>query len=333
MKAIIINKFGHPNDTFETIDYPVPLIGDDEVLIKVMATSINPIDYKIRGGHLPHLVPSFPAILHGDVSGIVEQVGSNVTEFQIGDHIYGCIGGVAGIDGALAEYTKADYRLLSKMPENLNFAEAAAIPLVGITAYEAIFQRANIQPGQKILVYGSIGGVGHLALQFAKASGAEVYATVSNEKQAEIAEKLGADYTINYKEETVENFVAKYTGGKGFDIVFDTIGNQNLQNGFNAVKIKGTVVTTLSLDTIDMSLVHEKALEFHTVYMIIPILYNDVAGKIEHGQILKQITRLIEQGKVKPLLDERKFTFEQITEAHQYAESNGNTGKIAITVN
>ncbi|MDR1503885.1 MAG: alcohol dehydrogenase catalytic domain-containing protein [Prevotella sp.] len=189
MKVIVINKFGYPNDTFQTIDYPVPAIGNDDILIKVKATSINPIDYKIRGGHLPHLVPSFPAILHGDVAGIVEKTGANVKEFQVGDYVYGCIGGVIGIDGALAEYAKADYRLLSRIPENLSFEEAAAIPLVGITAYEAIFHRANIQPGQKVLVYGSVGGVGHLALQFAKVLGAEVYATVSNEQQAVIAKK------------------------------------------------------------------------------------------------------------------------------------------------
>lgn len=331
MKAIVLNNFGESNNTFETIEYPIPTIGNDEILIKVKATSINPIDYKIRGGHLPHLVPSFPAILHGDVSGIVEKTGANVRGFQVGDYVYGCIGGVIGIDGALAEYTKADYRLLSKMPINLDFSEAAAIPLVGITAYEAIFQRANIQSGQKVLVYGGIGGVGHLGLQFAKVLGAEVYATVSNAQQAAISKELGADYTIDYRQETVEDFTKKYTDGKGFDIVFDTIGNQNLKNSFDAVKIKGTVVTTLSLDTIDLSPVHEKALAFHTVYMIIPILYNDEAGKKEHGQILRHITELVEQGNIKPLIDETKFTFEQVAKAHEYAEAGSNKGKIVLT--
>lgn len=227
MKSIVINNFGTPEDTFETKDYPIPTIGSDEILIKVKATSINPIDYKIRGGHLPHLVPSFPAILHGDVSGIVEKIGANVSGFQVGDHVYGCVGGIIGINGALAGYTKADYRLLSKMPGTLNFAEAAALPLVGMTAYEAIFQRADIRPNQKVLIFGSVGGVGHLGLQFAKVLGAEVYATVSNDHQAEVAKDLGADYTINYKRETVDDMVANYTDGKGFDIVFDTIENMN----------------------------------------------------------------------------------------------------------
>ncbi|MDM1071808.1 zinc-dependent alcohol dehydrogenase family protein [Empedobacter brevis] len=328
MKATVIKGFGKPEDTFQTIELPIPSINDDEVLIKVKATSINPIDYKIRGGHLPHLVTSFPAILHGDVSGIVEKTGANVPEFKVGDYVYGCIGGVMGIGGALAEYAKADYRLLSKIPKNMDVYEAAAIPLAGITAYEAIFQRADIQPGQKVLIYGGTGGVGHFALQFAKVLGAEVYATVSSEYQAVTAQKLGADHTINYKEETVEHFVNKYTDGKGFDLVFDTIGNQNLKNSFEAVRIKGTVVTTVSLDTINISPIHEKALTFHTVYMIIPIIYNDEAGKQEHGEILKYITELVEQGKVKPLIDERTFTFEQIGEAHNYAEGRKSIGKI-----
>lgn len=331
MKAIVINNFGTPDEAFETTDRPMPAIGDDDVLIKVKATSVNPIDYKIRGGHLPHLVPNFPVVLHGDVSGVVERTGVNVKGFKAGDHVYGCIGGVVGIEGALAEYTKADYRLLSKLPNNIGFAQAAAIPLVGITAYEAIFQRSNIQRGDKVLIYGGVGGVGHLGVQFAKALGAEVYATVSNPQQAVIAKELGADHVINYKESAVKDFMVEYTKGKGFDFVFDTIGNQNLKNSFEAVKIKGTVLTALSLDNIDLSPVHEKALTLHTVYMIIPILYNDKVGKREHGQILKHITELVEEGKVKPLTDGYQFTFEQISEAHLYAELGKNIGKVVIT--
>ncbi|WP_412468761.1 zinc-binding dehydrogenase [Pedobacter sp. KLB.chiD] len=332
MKAIAINSFGAADKVFKTIELPQPEINDEEVLINVKATSINPIDYKIRSGFLPHLVPSFPAILHGDVSGIVAKVGPNVTAFQVGDRVYGCIGGVAGINGALAEYTKADYRLLAKMPDNLDFAAAAAIPLAGITAYEAILQRANLQPGQKILVYGGVGGVGHFAIQFAKVLGAQVYATVSNEQQAAVANELGADYTINYEREAVEHFVDQYTEGKGFDVVFDTIGNQHLQQSFEAVKRKGAVVTTVSLATMDLSPIHEKALAFHTIYMILPILYHDAAGKQQHGQILQHITKLVEQTRVKPLIDNRKFTFEQIADAHHYAEDGGNGGKIVLTI-
>lgn len=330
MKATVIKCFGEPEDTFQAIDLPIPLINDNEVLVKVKATSINPIDYKIRGGYLPHLVPSFPAILHGDVSGIVEKTGVNVTGFKAGDRVYGCVGGINGIDGALAEYTKADYRLLSKMPNSITFTDAAAIPLAAITAYEAIFQRAKILPKQKVLIYGGVGGVGHLAIQFAKVLGATVYATVSTKDQAGWAKQLGADYTIDYKKETVQEFIKKYTDGNGFDMVFDTIGNQHLTNSFEAVKRKGTVATTLSLDTIDLSPVHEKALAFHTVYMIIPILYDDDAGKKEHGEILRHITELVEHGKVKPLVDPVDFNIEQIAQAHKYAETGKNIGKVVI---
>ncbi|SEO10308.1 NADPH2:quinone reductase [bacterium A37T11] len=161
---------------------------------------------------------------------------------------------------------------------------------------------------------------------------AEVYVTVSNDDQAKIVKDLDADYAIDYKQETVQNFVNRYTAGKGFDVVFDTIGNQHLKDSFEAVKRKGTVVTTLSLDTIDMSLMHEKALAFHTVYMIIPIFYNDEAGKQEHGQQLNHITELVEAGKVKPLIDPHIFSHDQAAEAHDYAEVGKNTGKVVITV-
>lgn len=330
MKATVINHFGEAKDVFQVIDLPKPEIQDDELLIKVMATSVNPIDYKIRGGYLPHLIPSFPAILHGDVSGLVERVGAQVKGFQPGDKVYACIGGAMGIDGASAEFAKGDYRLFSKIPTNLSYAQAAAVPLVGITAYEAMFEKANIQPGQKVLVFGGVGGVGHFGVQFAKALGAEVFATVSNDLQAKTVKKLGADYAINYKTEKIENFVQKYTDGQGFDVVFDTVGNEHLVESFKFAKMNGTVITVLALATVDLSLFHENALSLHAVYMITPILYNDKSGKEAHGQILRHISTLIEEGKVTPLIDDRIFSFENIAEAHEYSELGKKQGKVVI---
>lgn len=327
---MIINKYGAAQEVFENIELPTPVPAADEILVKVMSTSINPIDYKIRGGYLPHLIPSFPAILQGDFAGIVSQIGTDVSGFEIGDHVYACNGAVLGIAGALAEYTTGDYRLFAKMPENLSFQQAAAVPLAGITAYEAVFYRMNITKGQKVLIYGSVGGVGHFALQFVKSLGGIVYATVSDEEQAKTAKTLGADYTINYKKEPIQKFVDKHTNGKGFDVVFDAIGNQNLLNSFEAVKIKGLVVTTQSLEAIDLSMIHEKALEFHTVYMIIPILYDDKKGKKEHGEILKHIGKLITDGAVTPLIA-RNFSFEEVADAHNYAEKGNLSGKVIIS--
>jgi len=328
MKAIIINKYGVADEVFESAELPVPVIATDEVLVKVMATSINPIDYKIRGGHLPHLVTSFPAILHGDVAGVVKQVGRDVTAFKPGDKVYGCIGGFLDLGGALAEFVKATSDLFAKMPDNLSFGQAAALPLVGITAYQAM-EKVIIQPGQKILVYGGTGGVGHLIVQLAKMAGAEVYATASGDNKAAIVKSLGADFAIDYHQEMVEDIIKNYTNGKGFDVVFDTVGNQNLLKSFQLAKIAGSIVTILALTSLDISLLHEKALNLHVVYMITPMLYNDKAGKEHLGTILSDITRLVEQGKVVPLID-RTFSFDQLAAAHQYAEYGHAIGKVVV---
>jgi NADPH:quinone reductase len=179
-----------------------------------------------------------------------------------------------------------------------------------------------------VLIYGGVGGVGHLGVQFAKMAGAEVFATVSNEKQADIVKHLGADYLINYKSESVEAFVDKHTNGKGFDVVFDTIGNENLINSFNAVKLNGIVVTTLAVKEINLTPVHLKGLDLQVVFMLIPMLHN--MGKERHGKILKQVANWVEQGRVKPLIDSQ-FSFENVGLAHQRAESRQLLGKVVIT--
>lgn len=328
MKAIVINKFGNALDVFEKAELPVPVIGENEILVKVVGTSVNPVEYKIRNGTLSGLASEFPVVLHSDVSGIVEAVGKNVNEFMKGDEVYGCAGGLIGNLGALAEFMKGDYNLFSKKPSNINFAEAGALPLVSIAAFEAIFDRAKVKPSQKVLVYGGVGGVGHLGVQFAKIAGAEVFATVSSEQQAEIVKKMGADHVINYKTEIVEDFINIHTNGKGFDVVFDTIGNENLENSFKAAKLNGTVVTTSSLLEINLTPVHLKGLDFKVVFMLIPMLHN--VSKERHGEILKQVATWVEQGKVKPLIDS-KFSFENVGLAHQRAESGQILGKVVIT--
>ena len=171
--------------------------------------------------------------------------------------------------------------------------------------------------------------MGHLGIQFAKLAGATVYATVSNEVQENMAKQLGADATIHYKTESVEAYVAKHTGNIGFDVVFDTVGNQNLINSFKAVKTSGTVVTTLALDTIDLSLAHSKGIDFHIVFMLIPMLHN--LQRERHGNILKAIAQFIENGQVKPLIDEKRFTFAEVGKAHERAEHGQPLGKVIIT--
>lgn len=326
MQAQIISQFGSP--AFETADMPIPQVLPNHVLIRVAATSVNPVDYKIRQGAVADIAPDFPAVLHGDVAGVVEAVGEGVTTFQPGDKVYGCAGGVKGLGGALAEYMLADANLVAHKPKSLTMVEAAALPLVSITAWEGLIDRAQVQSEQRVLVYGATGGVGHMGVQLAKWAGATVYALVSSEEKAVIARKLGADFTINYRQQPVEEFVAEHTNGQGFDIVFDTVGNDNLQNAFKAAKLNGTVVSTVSLSQQDLTLLHGKGLTLHLVYMLIPLLHG--VGRVRHGEILSQLAQLVDAGNVRPLLDSQLFHFFEVAEAHQRAESGQVIGKVVL---
>ena len=328
MKALVIEQFGNPN-TFKETDLPIPEVLPNHVLVRVAATSVNPVDYKIRQGVVADIAPSFPAVLHGDVAGTIAAVGAMVTQFNIGDEIYACAGGVKGLGGALAEYMLADARLVAHKPKSLSMAEAAALPLVSITAWEGLIDRAKVQSGQKVLVYGATGGVGHIGVQLAKWAGATVYALVSSDEKAAIAHQLGADITINYRQKPVEEFVAEHTDGQGFDVVFDTVGNDNLQNAFKAAKLNGTVVSIVSLSQQDLTLLHAKGLTLHLVFMLIPMLFN--TGLAHHGEILSKLAQLVDDGKVRPLLDSPTFNMAEVASAHQHAESGQAIGKVVLT--
>lgn len=327
MKAIVIERFGQPT-VFQTADLPVPEVLPHHVLIRVAATSVNPVDVKIRGGFVPDIAPNFPAILHGDVAGIIQEIGDGVEGFKVGDEVYACAGGVKGTGGALAEYMVADARLVANKPKSLTMSEAAALPLVSITAWEGLIDRAKVQPGQKVLVYGGTGGVGHIAVQLAKSAGAIVYALVSSKQKAAIASDLGADFTINYRQTPVEEFVAEYTDGKGFDIVFDTVGDDNLQNAFKAAKLNGIVVSVVSSSRQDLTLLHAKGLTLHLVFMLLPMLFD--VNRSYHSDILSQIARLVDEGKLRPLLDPKSFRFVDVAAAHEYQESGTVIGKIIL---
>ncbi|WP_341300879.1 zinc-dependent alcohol dehydrogenase family protein [Lysinibacillus sp. FSL H8-0500] len=328
MKAQIIRSFGEPS-VFQLEDISKPVLKPGHVLVEVKASSVNPIDTKVRAGAVPAVAPEFPAILHGDVAGIVCAVGEGVTKFTIGDEVYGCAGGFKGTSGgALAAFMLADVDLLAHKPKNLTMVEAAALPLVSITAWEALFNRARLIAGQNILIHGATGGVGHIAIQLAKWIGANVYTTASSEKKLEIARRLGADVAINYREESVQDYVQKHTAGKGFDVVFDTVGGENLDRSFEAAAVHGTVAAIAARSTHDLSPVHAKGLSLHVTFMILKILNPDLHK--DYGEILQRITHVVEEGKLRPLVDSTIFTFDEVAEAHQYLESGKALGKVVL---
>lgn len=330
MKAIVINRFGAPS-IFEETELARPDIEDHQVLVKIEATGVNPLDYKIRNGDFPGFTQPFPAILHGDFSGTVVEVGKNVRTLQIGDEVFGCAGGVRGRQGALAEFMAADAALVARRPQSISSAEAAVMPLVAITAWEALVDRVPIQLGDRVLVHAGTGGVGHIAAQLAKLRGAEVYTTVSSAEKASLSRQYGADITINYQEEAVGDYVQRYTEGKGFDVVFDTVGGQTLQNSIAAAKIGGHVLSVLAFGQIDVTGIWANKISLHGINMSIPMATG--MGTEHHGWILHRVARLVDAGKLRPLLDPQRFNFRQVDKAHAYAESGKAVGKISLVCN
>jgi alcohol dehydrogenase len=299
------------------------------VVVRVAATSVNTVDTMIRqlGKDLP-LSPDLPAVLGMDFAGTVEAVGEGVADFAPGDEVFGCAGGLADLQGALAEYMPADARLLAHKPKTLSMREAAALPLVGITAYEGLM-RAGARADQKVLVHGGAGGVGHVAVQLAKHFGAEVYATASGGKHLGVIEQYGAT-AIDYRAEKVADYVEKHTGGAGFDVIFDSVGGANMTNSFEAAALNGNVASTVALVELDLTPAHFKGLSLHVVFMLIPMLYDH--KRDEQGAILAKLAEIVDAGALRPLLDEEGFGLEDVGKAYDRLTSGHATGKVVVEI-
>ncbi|MEM6256860.1 MAG: zinc-binding dehydrogenase [Planctomycetota bacterium] len=340
MRAWVIEEHGGP-EVFKEVDLPTPEPGPGEVRIKVAATSVNPVDYKIRSGAAEALCPPKPAVLHGDVAGVVDAVGAGVT-VKPGDEVFGCVGGCGSLQGALADYVIADITQIQRTPRSIPLVDAAALPLVSITAYEGVLKAGiyDLDERTYVLVHGGTGGVGHLALQIFKAEGAIVAATVGSEEKAAIAKELGADQVINYKEETPEQYTRRLTSSEwhreqdkkikvpGFDIVFDTVGGTNIPSSVEAVKPNGQIICIQGRTEINGGLLHAKGISLHLVFMLIPLLY--CTSGYNHSQILRSVIKHVDDGKIKALIDTKRFTFDQIADAHAYAESGEQIGKVLV---
>ncbi|MDF5722145.1 MAG: zinc-binding dehydrogenase [Rhizonema sp. PD37] len=233
MRALIVDDF--QTATFRSAEIPRPEPTASQVLVRIKASNVNPLDSKIRTGKAPHAKPILPAILGTDLAGVVEAVGQDITAFKIGDEVYGFTGGVGGLQGSLAQFVAVDADLLAKKPVNLTMREAAALPLVFLTAWEGLVDRANVRTDQNVLILGGSGGVGHIAVQIAKAKGAKVFATASAAKH-DMIQQLGA-IPIDYHSTSIEQIVQMFTDGRGFDLVYDTVGGFVLDNAFQAVRL------------------------------------------------------------------------------------------------
>lgn len=326
MKVMLLNQYGDDAE-FQSAEMAMPATNAGHVVVRIAATSVNTVDTMIRsmGKDLP-LSPDLPAVLGMDFAGTIEAVGEGVSNFAPGDEVYGCAGGLANLQGALAEYMSADANLIAHKPKSLSMREAAALPLVGITAFEGL-QRASVRAGQKVLVHGGVGGVGHVAVQLAKHFGTDVFATCSDAKQAAAIENYGAT-AINYLTEDVADYVAKHTDGKGFDVVFDSVGGSNMTKSFEAAALNGQVTTTVSLLELDLTPAHFKGLSLHVVFMLIPMLHN--FKRDEHGAILAKLAEIVDAGALQPLLDDSQFALPEVGNAYDRLTSGEAIGKVVV---
>jgi NADPH:quinone reductase len=326
MHALIVDDFQIA--TFRAVEIPRPEPTSDQVLIRIKASGVNPIDSKIRTGKASHAEPVLPAVLGTDLAGVVEAVGTDVTAFKIGDEVYGLTGGVGGMQGSLAEFAAVDPDLLAKKPTHFSMREAAALPLVFLTAWEGLVDRANVRADQKVLILGGAGGVGHVAVQIARARGAKVFATASVAKH-EMVRQLGA-VPIDYRSTSIAQIVQTFSDGHGFDVVYDTVGGSTLDDAFQAVSNYGHVVSSYGWGEHSLMLLSRKAATYSGVFVLLPLLTGK--NRAHHGEILRQATRLAEAGQLRPVLDPRQFTLHTALAAHEAVEQGTAVIKIVIDV-
>lgn len=318
MKAMVLTAFGGP-ESFELRDVPKPVPQAGQVLVRVHATSINPLDYQVRRGDYPDLV-RLPAITGHDVSGVVEAVGPGVTAFAPGDEVWYTPQIFDG-QGSYAEYHVAAENIIGRKPASLSHLEAASLTLVGGTVWEALTVRAALRVGESILVHGGAGGVGHVAIQVAKAIGAKVFTTV-REANVEFVRGLGADVTIDYEKEDYADVILRETGGRGVDVVFDTIGGNTLARSPDALAQLGRVVSIVDIAQ-PQNLIQAwgKNASYHFVFT------RQNRGKLD------ELRTLIDRGQLRPHVG-AVYSLADIPRAHARLENpnNGLKGKIAIAV-
>jgi len=315
MKAVTIDHFGGV-DEMHWSDLPTPEPKGNEVQIEVAYTSVNPVDWKIREGRLQDFFPyQFPIIPGWDAAGTISALGDSVENYQVGDEIYSYCRKPTVQWGTYAQYVCMNEKDVALKPETLSFAEAASIPLVGLTAWQGLFDNAKLQKGQSILIHAGAGGVGSMAIQFAKVTGAKVYTTASREKH-DYVKSLGADVAIDYK---VEDFVEKMRELEpdGVNAVYDCVGGEALEKSFDIVKEGGRLISVVS--KVDSKKTREKNI-FGTMMIVSP-----------NGAQLKEIAKLFDRGKLKPP-HLTELSLDEFTKAHQMSQDGHTKGKIVLRV-
>ena len=331
MKAIIVESSGGPEVLQLSVVETPAIQRPNQVLVKVKAAGVNPIDYKIRN-NLDRFPVTLPAILGCDGAGIVEAVGSDVTRFQSGDEVYFYQVGFNGRQGTYAEYVLVDEALVAPKPKSLTFEEAAAVPLVMITAWESLYDRVQVRDGMQVLIQGGAGGVGHIAIQLAKIAGARVASTVSTPEKEKFVIDLGAAYPIRYRDEDVTQKIKDWTQDAGVDIALDAVGEDVFSQCCECAKIYGEVVTILEPPaSMDWMPSRVRNLKIALEMMLTPVLMEMPEWMKHQGHILKSAAELFDQGKIKVKVS-RTFALDEAGEAHRYLETQSPMGKVVLLI-
>jgi alcohol dehydrogenase len=333
MKAALIDRYGS-NDVVRISDVPVPSFGPTDVLVQVHAASVNPVDVKTRDGKVKTLLKyRFPLVLGNDLAGVVSDVGSQVTRFKKGDAVY------ARVDkerlGTFAEFAAVREGALARKPANVSFEEAASMPLVALTAWQALVVLGQLRANQRVLIHAGSGGVGSMAIQLAHHLGATVLTTVGK-RNFELVKRLGADVAIDYRSERFEEVA------RDCDVVLDSAGGDTLLRSFECVKAGGVVVS-INSKTPSPAFARSWGLNPIIVFAIRVLSRKVLAAARRHqaryeyffvdanGERLAEIARLVENGALKPVID-KVFPLDQVRDALAYSESGRATGKVVIKI-
>lgn len=309
MKAVQINQYGGP-EVLDVHDVSKPFFAKDQVLVEVHAASINPFDWKIRAGFLKDMMPlQFPVTLGGDFAGVVIEVGEGASQFSVGDEVFGQANVVGGGSGSFAEVLVASIKSTALKPKSTNFEQSAALPLVGSSAIQALEEHIKLQPNQKILIHGGVGGIGHVAIQLAKAIGAYVATTVST-NDIDFVKNLGVDQAIDYKNQDFSKLT-------NFDAVFDTVGGETTNKSFQVLKKGGVIVSMLGQPNQGLAQQHG-----------ITAIGQGTKTNTDH---LRRLTELVDSGKINVNVD-KVFPLEQVKEAFIYQEEVHPRGKVVLKI-
>jgi NADPH2:quinone reductase len=330
VRAILMTAVGGP-EVLQPAEVSELELGERDVRVALRAAGVNPVDYKLRGHGT--IAGQLPAVLGWDGAGVVEQVGTEVDRFQPGDEVYFCDGGFGTTPGTYAEAKVLDERLVAHKPGRLSFAEAAAAPLVTITAWEALRERARVADGQLVLVQGGAGGVGHLSVQIARTAGARVAATVSAGPKAELAAELGAERCIDYRREDVGDAVRAWAAGDGADVVHDTVGGRTFVDSFGLVRPYGDLVSNVESPwpAEAIQAMQQRNLRVSFTWMPAPSVFGWLGGRERQTGILEDAARLFDSGALSVHVG-ATFPLEEAAAAHRALEAGQVLGKAVLVV-